>query len=137
MPNAGRYSGGNQASDEVRRLIPFGRDGNQPYIAIGCLLPPFDLFKIRRSHMFDRMCAARAVFGRNKRAFDMERLHRLAFGHSVAEKFLFGGRQVPKTGADMLFRSSNDCGKETRNAGSKQGLNGLSDGWWGSARVVE
>ena len=54
------------------RGVPFGREGEDAYPALGVLLPLLELLPVGRADMLFWMGAARPVFGRNAGTFDMD-----------------------------------------------------------------
>ena len=67
-----------RASDIRGRFWPFGRYGHKANVVVGGILPSLKFVNGRRSNMLDRMRAARPIFGRNMRPFDVKGLHRFA-----------------------------------------------------------
>src|SRR5262249_28297782 len=58
--------------DEIYRVRPFGRERNDANTSARGVLPFLEFVPIRRARVLFRMRAARPVFGRDERPFDMD-----------------------------------------------------------------
>ena len=85
-----------------------------PDAAAGGVLPAMELVEIGRPDPLARMRAARAVFGRNVRAFHVEALDGVAF-----RKRLAGRRQIAQARGHGVGRSGDHGGVEARDAGGE------------------
>lgn len=68
-------AGFGRAANELRRIVVFGRHGENPHASAGGLLNPLKLVPIRRADVLFRMSAPRPVLGRDIGAFDMNADH--------------------------------------------------------------
>ena len=84
MADRGDHAFGGDAFDELRGLGPFGREGDDADASAGGVLPAVELVEVGRTDPLAGVGAARAVFGRDVRAFDVEAVDGAAFGEGFA-----------------------------------------------------
>ena len=105
--------------DIAKRSGPFGRERDQTHMAFGGVLPAEKLSEVGRADPFPGMRAARAVLGRNVRAFDVEGFHRLSFRKRLAR-----GGEIAQGREHGVGRAGNHGREEPRNAGGEDGADG-------------
>src|ERR1039457_4776461 len=80
VADGGDHAFGGDALDVARGLGPFRGEGDDAYAAAGGVLPAVELVEIGRTDPLARMGAARAVFGRDVGAFNVEAVDGVALG---------------------------------------------------------
>jgi hypothetical protein len=83
VADAGHYAFGGDGLNVTERLRPIGRQGYDPDLVAGSLLPAAEFVEVRRTDPAPRMCAAWAIVGRDMRTFHMEAIHGGAFAQPL------------------------------------------------------